>query len=112
MSEIFERVRATIDAVGAEPPQDGLRSLLELAALEPEELLPALFIAIEDAADGLDLDRVVPTRLLSDPTIARAVTQAVLDRDVPGLEAVVRGGYSELLPVLVATVISLERSRA
>ena len=110
-SDIHVLIRRVVEAMKAGLSREMFDALAELALADPDDVMPELFVEIEDAAAGLDISTIVATDLLPDPSVTAAIADAVIREDVTGLHLAVPGGYSALLPTCVAAVVALELSR-
>lgn len=111
MSDTCSLVRVAVSAMKAGPSRETFDAIAQLALVDPNELLPELFLEIEDAAEGVSSSAIVSTDLLPDTAVTAAIIDAVVSEDLQGLRAVVPGDYSEMLPTLLATVVALEHSK-
>lgn len=59
--------------MAAGPSKESFLALAPLTALEPEVLLPELFLQVDEAAKGFDLKRMKPTELAPDVDLASDV---------------------------------------
>ncbi|MET0932010.1 MAG: hypothetical protein ABWX74_21015 [Aeromicrobium sp.] len=100
-------VNDAVTACLAGPSRSVLKALAPLSQIDPEDLLPELFLQVEEASDGVDLSRVTGTDLMPDPGVTRSVVDAVRAKDFDQLKLSVSGDYADLMTTLVATIAAM-----
>lgn len=92
------------------PSKEGFESLAPLAELSPYDLLPELFLQVEEASVGVDMDSLFPTELMPDVGATRNIVNAVLNQDIDLLRSTVNGNYAELVVELLSVIAALKKS--
>lgn len=108
-ASIEDRVRATVNTLIGGPSPESFDHMATLAGFAAQDLLPALFLQVEEAAEGLDLNTLKPTVLLPDVTVTRAIVEGVRAETISPLRAAVSGGYADLVTALLATAAACKQ---
>lgn len=99
-------------SVQSGPSREVLEGVADLAELDPAYLLPELFLQVEEAAVGADMNALSATPLIPDTGVVSKVVSAVVGQDLDMLRATVDGDYADLVVLLVAVVAALRGSSA
>lgn len=104
-----ELVDKTIFLMQQGPSKESFESLAPLAELSPYDLLPELFLQVEEAAEGADMDGLLPTELMPDVGVTRDIVNAVINHNIDLLRSTVNGSYGELVVVLLSVIAVLKK---
>lgn len=110
MSKIEELIKKAVAEMSEGPSKDVLIVISELAQQDLEVVLPELFVEIEDAAEGVNLDNIAKTDLMPDPLFTKSVVNSVLNEDVKKINALLNNDPDMAIPTLLATIVALKKS--
>jgi hypothetical protein len=105
---LHDSVNKAVAEMVAGPSKESFLALAPLAELEPEVLLPELFLQVDEASKGFDLRRMKPTEMVPDVDLASDVVNSIVANDMIGLRNLVKGDYSEVVIELLAVVAAMK----
>jgi hypothetical protein len=105
-----ELVDNTVFLIQQGPSKESFESLAPLAELSPNDLLPELFLQVEEASEGVDMDSLLPTELMPDVDVIRNIVNAVINQNIDLLRSTVNGNYGELVVELLSVIAALKKS--
>lgn len=105
---LYDSVNKAVAEMVAGPSKESFLALVPLAELEPEVLLPELFLQVDEAAKGFDLRRMNPTEMTPDVDLASDIVNSVVAHDMVGLRNLVKGSYPELVIEILSVVAAMK----
>lgn len=109
-ASVEDQVRTTVNALVGVPSPEAFDHMAALAGFSAQDLLPELFLQVEEAAAGLDLNTLKPTLLLPDVTVTKTIVEGVRAETISPLRAAVSGGYADLVTTLLATAAACKEA--